>query len=179
MVRLPASGATTASPRRNEAELHRVLSDLHVGHAFDATAVHELYGTFGPVIGRWLLEQQRLQFSPIAKALLSMARNLSEVSLLLNGIETGFHSDLEIAVASRAAQYLALDPRLVLSQRRSISAWCQRFSSFGFGKQITRGTSGSRSHMHDFVCGVSERKVSASFPRLARRRQDGSPVCLK
>jgi hypothetical protein len=110
MVRLPTSGARIASPRRNEAELHRVLSDLQVRHAFDATALHELYWRFGAVIGQWLSEQQRLEVSPIAKALLSTARNLSEASILLAGTETGFHSDFEIAVASRAAQYMALDP---------------------------------------------------------------------
>jgi hypothetical protein len=110
MVRLPASGARIATPRRNEGELHRVLSDLRVGHSFDPTTVHELYWKFGTVIGQWLSEQQRMEVSPIAKALLSTARNLSEVSALLGGIETGFHSDLEIAVASRAAEYLALDP---------------------------------------------------------------------
>jgi hypothetical protein len=110
MVRLPASGARIATPRRNEGELHRVLSELRVGHSFDATTVHELYWKFGTVIGQWLSEQQRMEVSPIAKALLSTAKNLSEASLLLSGIETGFHSDLEIAVASRAVQYLALDP---------------------------------------------------------------------
>jgi hypothetical protein len=110
MARLPASGASIASPRRDEADLHRVLSELHVGDAFDASAVHELHWKFGTVIGQWLSEQQRMEVSPIAKALLSTAKNLSEVSLLLGGIETGFHSDLEIAVASRTAQSLALDP---------------------------------------------------------------------
>jgi hypothetical protein len=110
MVRLPASGARIATPHRNEGELHRVLSDLRVGHSFDTTTVHELYWRFGAVIGYWLSEQQRMEVSPIAKALLSMAQNLSEISLLLAGTETGLHSDFEIAVASRAAQALALDP---------------------------------------------------------------------
>src|SRR4051812_29178232 len=110
MARLPASGARIASPRRNEGELQRVLSDLCVGHSFDATTVHELYWKFGAIIGQWLSEQQRLEVSPIAKALLSTARNLSEVSQLLSGIETGLHSEFEIAIASLAAQSLALDP---------------------------------------------------------------------
>jgi hypothetical protein len=110
MGRLPATGARIASPCRDEAELHRVFSDLHVGHAFDSIAVHELYWKFGAVIGQWLSEQQRLEVSPIAKILLSTAKNLGEVSLLLGGLETGFHSEVEIAVAARTAKYLALDP---------------------------------------------------------------------
>lgn len=110
MARLPASGATIASPLRGKGELHRVLSDLDVGHEFDAIAVHELYWKLGEIIGQWMSEQQRLEVSPVAKALLSTAKNLSEVSLLLGGLETGLHTDLEIAVASCTAKYLALDP---------------------------------------------------------------------
>jgi hypothetical protein len=110
MARLPASGATIVFPLRDQADLHRVLSDLDVGHAFDANDVRELYWKLGEIIGQWMSEQQRLEVSPVAKALLSTAGNLSEVSLLLGGLEAGLHSDLDMAVASRIAEYLALDP---------------------------------------------------------------------
>lgn len=110
MTRLPTTGASIASPCRNEGQLRRVLSDLRVEYAFDAAAVHELYWKFGAIIGQWMSEQQRLEVSPVASALLSTAKNLSEVSVLLGGIETGIHSDVEIAVASHAVEYLALDP---------------------------------------------------------------------
>jgi hypothetical protein len=110
MARLPASGATIASPLRDKEELQRVLADLQVGHVFDEGAVHELYWKLGAIIGQWMSEHLRLEVSPVARALLSTAKNLSEVSVLLGGIETGIHSNLEIAVASRAAKYLALDP---------------------------------------------------------------------
>ena len=110
MARLPTSGASVASPYRDEGHLHRVLCDLRIGHAFDVTAVQEIYLELGEIIGRWMSEQQRVEVSPVGKALLSMAKSLNEVSALLAGLETGIHSDLEIAVASRIAKYLALDP---------------------------------------------------------------------
>lgn len=110
MARLPAAGAAVASPPQDEGELQRVLSDLNVRQAFDAAAVHELYWKLAELVGRWISEQQRLEASPVGKALLSIAKNLSEISPFLSGLETGIHSDLEIAVASRAAEYLALDP---------------------------------------------------------------------
>ncbi len=50
------------------------------------------------------------QVSAVGKALLSMAKNLNEVSALLGGAETGIRSDLEIVVASRMVEYLAMDP---------------------------------------------------------------------
>jgi hypothetical protein len=112
MTRLRTSGVTIATPHRGEGELHRVLSELHVGDAFDAAAVHDLYSKLGAIIGQWMSEQQRLEASSVAGSLLLTARSLNEASLVLGGFETGFHSDLEIAVASRIAKYLALDPRV-------------------------------------------------------------------
>jgi hypothetical protein len=110
MTRLPTSGASVASPYRDKGELRHVLSDLRIGHAFDVTAVHEIYFQLGEIIGRWMSEQQRLEVSAVGKALLSTAKSLNEVSALLGGLETGIHSDLEIAVASRTAEHLAMDP---------------------------------------------------------------------
>jgi hypothetical protein len=57
-----------------------------------------------------LREQERLEVSPVADAFRSIANNLSEVSRLLGGLETGIRSDLEIAVASRVANLLSMDP---------------------------------------------------------------------
>jgi hypothetical protein len=91
-------------------ELKRVLSDLRVDQVLSPTAVHELYLNLAVIIGKWMLEQERLEASSVAGSLLSTARSLNEASLILGGCETGFHSALEIAVASRIAQYLALLP---------------------------------------------------------------------
>ncbi len=41
---------------------------------------------------------------------MSIARNLTGVSRSRGGGETGIHSDLQIAVTSRVAKILALDP---------------------------------------------------------------------
>jgi hypothetical protein len=110
MPRLPVTGSSIASPLRDEGELKRVLSDLRVDQALSPTAVHELYLNLAAIIGQWMLEQQRLEVWSVAGSLLSTARSLNEASLILGGFESGFHSDLEIAVASRVAKYLALDP---------------------------------------------------------------------
>jgi hypothetical protein len=116
MARLPASGATIVFPLRDDGELHHILADLDVGHAFDARDVHDLYWNLGKIIGQWMSEQQRLEVSPVAKALLSTAGNLSAISVLLGGLEAGLHSDLEIAVSSRIAQYLAFGSRCWFSR---------------------------------------------------------------
>jgi hypothetical protein len=110
MARLPSSGTTVVSPFRDQGELKRVLSDLGVGQEFDETAMKEVYWSLGKIIGEWMSEQSRLDKSIVATALLTTAKNLSEASALLGGLETGLHSDVEIAVASRAAEYLAMDP---------------------------------------------------------------------
>jgi hypothetical protein len=127
MTRLPTSGASVASPYRDEGQLRHVLSDLRIGHAFDVKAVHEIYFQLGEIIGRWMSEQQRLEASPVARALLSMAKNLGEVSVLLGGLETGMHSDLEIAVASRTVECLAMDPTVgSLDKARELVSAFQR-----------------------------------------------------
>jgi hypothetical protein len=69
-----------------------------------------VYWKLGAIIGQWMSERSRLETSSVAKALLTTAKNLGEASVLLGGLETGLHSDLEIAVASRATEYLAMDP---------------------------------------------------------------------
>ena len=110
MARLPVSGVAIATPFRDERELKRVLSELQVGHLFDESAIHELHLKLAIIIGRWLSEQQRLEVSQIAKTLLSMASSLSEVSLVLRALEPGVSRNIETAVATRTAEYLALDP---------------------------------------------------------------------
>jgi hypothetical protein len=110
MARLPSSGTTVVSPFRDQGELKRILSDLGVGQEFDETAMEEVYGSLSRIIGEWMSEQSRLDKSIVATALLTTAKNLSEASVLLGGLETGLHSDVEIAVTSRAAEYLAMDP---------------------------------------------------------------------
>jgi hypothetical protein len=110
MPRLPASGARAETPRRVERELKSVLYDLGLAPTFDEAAEHALYLKLGTIIGRWSAEQQRLEVSPLAKALVSAAQKLNEVSRLLGGLETGIRTDLEIAIATRVANLLSIDP---------------------------------------------------------------------
>src|SRR5262249_6272418 len=110
MKRLSIRGASIASPFRSEAELKSILSELGVAHAFEEAAVHELYLRIGKVIGAWLLEQEKMQGSPVAKALLSIGRNLTDAARLLSGHDTGLRTHVEIEVTSQTAEFLALDP---------------------------------------------------------------------
>jgi hypothetical protein len=110
MTRLPVSGSSIASPLRSEGDLKGVLSDLRVDHVLSRAAVHEIYLSLASIIGQWMSEEQRLEVSSVAGSLLSTAKSLNEAVLTLGGFETGLHSDLEIAVATRIAKYLALVP---------------------------------------------------------------------
>jgi hypothetical protein len=111
MSRLPLSrGSSIASPVRDEQELKRVFYDLRLDHALSPAAIHECYMNLGAIVGEWMSEQEQLEVSTVAGSLLSTARCLNKTCMILGGLETGIHSDLEIAVASRIAQYLALEP---------------------------------------------------------------------
>jgi hypothetical protein len=98
------------TPARKRVELAPVLSDLAPGHTFDDEAVRHWYSVLGAVVGLWVQEEQRLEAEPLKKALLTMAKNLGEVSNLLNGLETGVRSDMEIAISSHVARLLSIDP---------------------------------------------------------------------
>jgi hypothetical protein len=110
MVRFPSGGSGIASPLRDEVELRRVLADLCTSYTFDELAIHEIYSKLGIIIGKWLSEQERVEVDPVTKALLRMATNLSEVSRLMSGLETGLRDSFENTVASHVAKYLALEP---------------------------------------------------------------------
>ncbi|MGD0420664.1 MAG: hypothetical protein ABSA68_13980 [Xanthobacteraceae bacterium] len=110
MRRLAIGGASLASPVRSEGELKSVLADLGVAQAFDQAGAHELYFRIGRIIGAWLAEQESMEVLPVAKALLSVARHLTDASKLLSGHETGLRSRVEIEVTSQTAKFLARDP---------------------------------------------------------------------
>jgi hypothetical protein len=100
------------TPCREESELKRVLSELCRGSIFDDAAVHQYYMTLASLIGGWLSERARLETVPVKNALLTMAKNLGEASALLSGLETGVRTDIEIAVASRVQNLMALNPTI-------------------------------------------------------------------
>jgi hypothetical protein len=112
MPRLPTSGSSLMTPCREESELKRVLSELCRGSIFDDAAVHQYYMTLASLIGGWLSERARLETVPVKNALLTMAKNLGEASALLSGLETGVRTDIEIAVASRVQNLMALNPTI-------------------------------------------------------------------
>jgi hypothetical protein len=112
MARFPAKSSGLAHPYKERAELTPVLFELHVARSIDDRAADEIYSKLATIIGKWFAEQERVEIEPVAKALLRTAKNLSEISLLMSGRETGFRTGFEIAVASQLGEYLALDPTI-------------------------------------------------------------------
>jgi len=128
MPQLLGSGASIVSPWRDEEELRRVLSGLHLAEMLNSAVVGELHSRLGMIIGKWMSElEERDEASPIAKALLSTSKNLSEVSRLLSGRENGFRTSVEIGVTTETVKYLALDPSLdaTASAQEFISAFAR------------------------------------------------------
>jgi hypothetical protein len=128
MSRLPKSGAWIVSPVRDEDVLGRALSDLRLARAVGPATIHDTYLKLGQIIGQWMSEQQQLEVSTVARSLLSTSRSLNDACVVLGGIETGIHTDLEIAVASRIAHYLALEPGVdsIVEARALISSFRQQ-----------------------------------------------------
>ena len=112
MKRLPIAGASTATPRLDEGELRRVLSELGVSAAFRDADVRELYVKIAGIHGAWLAEQEAKEVEPVAKALLSTAKNLSDAAKLLSGHESGLRTHIEIEATSATARIMSHDPNL-------------------------------------------------------------------
>jgi hypothetical protein len=112
MARFSARGSGVATPTREKAELARVLSELRLAQPSEDHLVDEIYFRLAVIIGKWFAEQERVEVQPVASALLRMAKNLSEVSQLMGGLETGWRTGFEITVASQLRQYLARDPTI-------------------------------------------------------------------
>jgi hypothetical protein len=140
MARLPSGGATLFTPSKSKIELERALAKLKVGKTFDAVAIEDLWFKLSFVNGKWLSELSRIEVSPVAKALRSIARNLSEASRLLSGLEDGLRNSLEIAVASEVTKYLALDPTVGTQSKASkiISAFHQDASRIAHVCMVAR-----------------------------------------
>jgi hypothetical protein len=112
IARFPVRGSGVATPTREKAELARVLSDLRLPQPIDDHVVDEIYSQLAVITGKWFAEQERVEVEPVASALLRMAKNLSEVSQLMSGLETGMRTSFEIAVASQLSKYLAFEPTI-------------------------------------------------------------------
>ena len=166
MPRLPTTGASLMTPCREESELKCVLSELCPGTIFNDDAVHQLYTTLASLIGGWLSEQARLETSPVKNALLTTAKNLSEASTLLSGLETGFHSDMEMTVARRVPEPFGAEsgdrfPGVCASYARFISTKRRQYLS----------------HLYDCGSGPPElsRKARSKSERLVQFLYDASP----
>ena len=138
MKRLPTTGASIATPRLEESKLKGALRDLGVAEAFDDAAVHQLYLGIGKIYGSWLSEQKAKEVSPVAKALRSAGKNLTEASKLLSGHETGLRTHVEVEATSHAARILALDPTVgsLGEAQRLISAFQEEAARIGHACMI-------------------------------------------
>jgi len=100
------------TPCRGESELKGVLTKVCPDALLEDSTVHHYYMMLASLIGGWLSEQSRLETSPVKNALLTMAKNLSQASALLSGLETGIRSNLETEITSRILNLLAMNPAI-------------------------------------------------------------------
>lgn len=100
------------TPCRDKSELKQVLSELCPETTFDDATLDKYYMTLASLIGSWVSEQGRLETAPVKKALLKLAMDLNAASTLLSGLESGLHNDLEIEIAFRVRNLLALNPMI-------------------------------------------------------------------
>jgi hypothetical protein len=127
MARLGKSGATFCSPHGSSEELKSALEQLGVGKVLNEWGLDDISAQLGGIIGKWMQEEQRLDVTPIAKALLTIGRHLNEVSSTLDALNTGFHANFDIEVANLLAKYLAMDPAVgSLDKAKDLLASLQR-----------------------------------------------------
>ena len=112
MARLPASGATVATPARSNADLRRILVELCPGAQFNASVTGEIYGRLGRIIGRWSAEEDRLDIAPLIKTFEAMGNELAKAGKILSGHQTGLHEIQDIRIVSQLGMILALDPEV-------------------------------------------------------------------
>jgi hypothetical protein len=126
MARFVPTGSGMATPVRNEAALRRSLAKLGVSENFDEADVHEIYLKLGVIIGKWFSELERVEIKPVAKALLTISKNLTEVSQHMSGFETGFRNSFEITVTKQLAIYLALEPTIGSNAQELMASFRQQ-----------------------------------------------------
>jgi len=112
MVRLTVAGSGLTAPKRSEADLKHVISELAPGNMLEDAFVHECYFEISRIIGVWQQRQAQLEAEYIAKSLRATAKNLNDASVLFAGRETGMHSGMELVAASALIAVIAADPSI-------------------------------------------------------------------
>jgi hypothetical protein len=118
-------GLAIDSPERRIVEFRQALTALCREHVADEKLVEKYYFTLGKIIGEHTSQRARLKADKIVPLLKSMAKGLKDTSRLLAGLETGFRSDVEIAVARCVIEALENDAGF-----GSPDATCAKLSSF-------------------------------------------------
>src|SRR5215216_3440478 len=112
MARLPVSGSTVATPHLDQADLRNVLVQLCPDWKFSESDVETCYWRLARIIGQWSAEDNRLDIAPLVQTFMVMSKELKKVAEILSGHETGFRESHDIAIVSRLAMMLALDPEV-------------------------------------------------------------------
>ncbi len=110
MAQLPTSGATVATPHRDEADLQKVLAELRPEGDFGESDTTVFYRQLGRIIGQWSADDNRLDIAPLLKTFSVMGRELNKSAKVLSGHETGLREIQDIEIVSQLAMILALDP---------------------------------------------------------------------
>jgi hypothetical protein len=110
MARLPTSGATVATPHRDEADLQKVLAELCPEWSPKESDTKRFHRRLAGIIGQWSAEENRLDIAPLVKTFTAMGRELNKFAKILSGHETGLQEIHDITIVSQLAMILALDP---------------------------------------------------------------------
>jgi len=87
MARLPVSGVRISTPFRDgpnprvldQADLQTVLSELCPQTVFTSSDIKEFYSDLSLVLGRWSAEQERIDSSPVARAISGVGGDLEMI----------------------------------------------------------------------------------------------------
>jgi hypothetical protein len=110
VARLPTSGKTLVSAKRNEAEFRHVLSELCPEHSFGDSSMKDLYSKLEEVIGLWFAQTNRLDISLVTRRFRVISEQLDDSAKTLGALQTGLHEVIDMTVASQLARFLALNP---------------------------------------------------------------------
>jgi len=110
MQRLAITGSSLATPELALEDLKNYLNGL--GLKYSKTPCRIIYQKLEAMIGRWWQEQESMQADAVAKALLSVCRNVDDVCRIVGGNRTGFQQSNRISAAVQLRQLLAQDPEV-------------------------------------------------------------------
>jgi len=146
MKRLPVKPASLVTPEGSKDDIKCALEKLGVGEKFGDGAIEEIHFGLSKIVGRWFDEQSAKEASPVAKALLSIGKELIAAAELLGGHQDGFHTHVEIEATSYVKNILASDPSIGLIDNADLALNTFRDGASLIGRACLEAYSDLKSH---------------------------------